>query len=236
MSKNNQRTKYWILREKEKSDKETKVIEDYEGNLQLHYESKRKELDLLLSSSLPHQISNIKMILWINFLFFGLSASILKDMTFYWYYLISYGLSFLAVMSMMIALMKRRSRMYGSIDQLDYVNEEIQDGAYAKSTILSGLLHNAYTAVEYNRTSLHRLSKYIHFSVITTSMSVMFFFIVIMTTHLITTKEGTVKVPEKNERPKPSEVRPPQRPIHEAEERSLKPSIKKPMPKIDKDK
>ncbi len=168
--------KPWKKRQKAKQEKESKAIQDYEENLKLHYESKRKELDLLLSSSLPHQISNIKMILWINFLFLGLSTTVLKSLQFYCAYLIPYLISLFAIISMLTALTKRRSKMYGSIDKLDYVLTDIKDGRYAKSKMLSGLLHNTYEAVEYNRDTLQRISKYLRFSALATFVAIVLFF------------------------------------------------------------
>lgn len=254
--------KPWEERRKIKQEKESKAIQDYEENLKLHYESKRKELDLLLSSSLPHQISNIKMILWINFLFLGLSTTVLKSLQFYCAYLIPYLISLFAIISMLIALTKRRSKMYGGIDQLDYVLTDIEDGRYAKSKMLSGLLHNTYEAVEYNRDTLQRISKYLRFSILATFVAVVLFFtfvvilnfdikrdvvksekitlmvfikekIVMLNKICILNKKGKY-MSDKDKRPAPSEVNPPQHPIREAEERSFKPAPPPKKPKQEK--
>jgi len=253
--------KPWIEKRRKEENKEVNDIRNYEENLKLHYESKRQELNLLLSSSLPHQISNIKMILWINFLFLGLSVTILKNLHFYCVYLIPYIISILAIISMLIALTKRRSKMYGGIDKLDYVSVDIEDGKYAKSKMLAGLLSNTYAAVEYNRESLQRLSKYLRFSILVTFVAVVLFFILVVvlsfnietntnnekTTWMVSIKEKVVMIDKicmlkkgkkmsdkKDKRPIPSEVNPPQRPVQESEERSFKPSTPPKKPTQDK--
>ncbi len=226
--------KYREERKKKHDQKNQREIEDYEENLKLHYESKRKELDIILSASLPHQINNIKMVLWVNFLFFGLAITVSKMIHFTWIFYSSFACSIIAVICMLIALMRRRSKMYGSIDQLDYVDQEIEDGIYAKSTMLSGLVHNAFDAVEYNRATLQTLAKYLRKSIVCTTVAIGIFFSAMIYTNIDSLKE-IVHMPEKKERPKPSEVKPPQRPIHEAEERSIKPLEKpRPEPKIEK--
>ena len=226
--------KYWKERKKKQELKNQKEIEDYEENLKLHYESKRKELDIILSSSLPHQINNIKMVLWVNFLFLGLAITVSKIIHFTWIFYSSFACSIIAVICMLIALMRRRSKMYGSIDQLDYVDQEIKDGIYAKSTMLSGLVHNAFEAVEYNRETLQILAKYLRKSIICTTVAIGIFFSAIIYTNIDSIKE-IIHMSDKKERPKPSEVQPPQRPIHEAEERSIKPSEEpRPEPKTEK--
>ena len=53
-------------------------VKNYEHNLTMHYEAKRKELDIQLSSSMPGQMSTIKTILWINFLLIGLMMQFIK--------------------------------------------------------------------------------------------------------------------------------------------------------------
>lgn len=61
------------------NEQEKLEVESYEHNLKLHYEAKRKELDILLSNSIPNQLANMKTILWINFLLIGLMLQFIKN-------------------------------------------------------------------------------------------------------------------------------------------------------------
>ncbi len=173
--------KPWQEKRQREEEKSLKRIHDYEDGLQLHYESKRKELDLLLSSSLPHQISNIKMVLWMNFLFLGISTSLFNHIQFHGFYLVSYLTSFFAIAMMMIALTQRGAKFYGSIDDINYVQDVIIDTPYPKAKMLAGLLHNTFEAVEYNRGTLQVLSKYLRRSIIATFIAVATFFIFLLT-------------------------------------------------------
>lgn len=173
--------KPWEKRKKQREEKEFKYIQDYEENLKLHYESKRKELDILLSSSLPHQISNIKMVLWINFLFLGIGAALFKLVQFHGLYLVSYLFSFFAIILMIVALTQRGAKYYGGIDDEDYVKNVIMDSSYPKSKMLAGLLHNTFNAIKYNRKTLHILSKYLRRSIYATFIAIITFSIFLLT-------------------------------------------------------
>jgi len=179
--------KPWQEKKQRDENKSLKRIHDYEDGLQLHYESKRKELDLLISSSLPHQISNIKMVLWINFLFLGISTSLFHHIQFYGFYLVSYLTSFSAIVMMIIALTQRGAKFYGSIDDVNYVQNVIIDTPYPRAKMLAGLLNNTFKAVEYNRNTLLVLSKYLRRSIIATFIAIATFFIFLLTFNVFLT-------------------------------------------------
>ncbi|MDQ7084419.1 MAG: hypothetical protein Q9M36_05605 [Sulfurovum sp.] len=52
--------------------------ENNEHNLKLHYEALRKELDIVLTSSIPQQLANMKTLLWVNFIMIGLILQTIK--------------------------------------------------------------------------------------------------------------------------------------------------------------
>lgn len=152
------------------------TIDALKENIERHYESKRKELDILLTSSIPHQISNIKMVLWINFLFIGISLKVIEVLKFNGWYLVSYLFSFVAILMLLISLTQRKSKYYGSIDDLDYVYDEIKNDNFPHIKMLSGLLNNTFEATEYNRKTLEGIAKYLRYSIFTTLIAIFSFF------------------------------------------------------------
>jgi hypothetical protein len=212
------------FRDKQRLEKELdeKKIKIYEDNLKLHYESYRKHLDIQLSTSMPHQIGNIKTILWVNLLFIGLSVQALKDEHFSQVHLLFYVPVTLSIILMLIALLQRRTKWYGTYDNIDYAYE-IDNSKYATSKMIGTLLANVRTAVEENRKIMRYISRYMHAAMWTTLLASVGLIIVLALSYPM--KGGDAIMAE--EKPKPSEQPINVRPTHESSERSVKEVVEK---------
>lgn len=165
-------------------------LKNLEENLKLHQESKRKILDIMLSSSMPHQVQNIKTILWMNLLFIGLSSQIFKNIEFNYIHVAFYGFISLSILLMLIALLKNRYKWYGGYDDVDYAHN-IYDNKFSKSDMLGTLLKNDDIAITKNREIMKNTAWYMNNSLKSTLVSfVLFLFILIYSVSQSHTKGG----------------------------------------------
>lgn len=98
--------------------------ENYEKNLKLQLESFRKDLDIMLTSVIPNQLSLVRMYLWFNASIFGgliaIFANQLKHIHIYDMYAILYILCFIiscasliiGCWSALLAIRKAKSRIF----------------------------------------------------------------------------------------------------------------------------
>lgn len=160
-------------RDKNKKNKTTS-FSDYEHNLKLHYEAKRKDLDIITSSSIPTQFSIIKTLIWINLVMFGLTATFFKDEIRQelglFQVLIFTDLSIMLIGAFfgIFALLIRNRPIYGSIYEQS-IMYHIQDGIDAKSTALLGYIRHVTLAIRYNILLLSKRARYMRVSTITTA-------------------------------------------------------------------
>ena len=197
-------------------------VTNFEDNLKLHQESKRKILDIMLSSSMPHQVQNIKTILWMNLLFIGLSSQIFKNIEFNYIHVAFYGFISLSILLMIIALLKNRYKWYGGYDDINYAHN-IYDNKFSKSDMIGTLLKNDDIAITKNREIMKNTAWYMNLSLKSTLVSfVLFLSIITYSVNQSQTKGGDEIMAE--EKP----VKTSEQPVNttgsdaEASERSLK--------------
>lgn len=213
-----------IDKEKEESKKS---LSDYEENLKLHYEACRKDLDIQLSSSMPQQINIIKTILWINLLLLGVSVQLLKEVPFLLVHLVFYIPVSISVFLMLVSLLQRRVKWYGSYENIDLAHN-LYGEKYAKSDMISTMLKNVRTAYEGNRDVMRGISKYMHSALWTTLTSCIGLIVVLASQPISNQKGGDVVMAD--EKPKaPSQYPVNVKPTHESSERSMP----KPVAKTD---
>ena len=104
--------------------KQNKNHENYEKNLKLQLESFRKDLDVMLASVIPNQLSLVRMYLWFNATIFGgivaIFANQLKHIHIYDMYAILYVVCFITscaslirgCWSALLAIRKAKSRIF----------------------------------------------------------------------------------------------------------------------------
>lgn len=162
-----------IQMQSEKMEEKTLDVTNYEANLKLHYEAKRKELDILLTSSMPTQLSTIKTLLWMNIAMIGLMMQILKTdpLT-----LLSKGFFLLSVVSVCItiaAMLIKRVKSYGVIDDIAYA-ANLPDDKWTVSKGLADMLSAADGSIKENRNVIVQRARLMHLSTWFTLFAIVF--------------------------------------------------------------
>lgn len=153
-------------------------VKNYEHNLTMHYETKRKELDTLLTSSMPNQLSNIKTLLWFNVvsmaIFFKLFVTIEHI---HKGYLILVSVSILIAI---VAMLVGREKDYGSPEDLT-LSSTYDDNDWTKSQFILDMLNVTQTSIEFNRVMVSARAKLMNlstnFTFVSTVYLVILFFI-----------------------------------------------------------
>lgn len=148
-------------------------VENYEHNIKMHYEAKRKELDILLTSSLPQQLSNMKTLLWVNFLMIALMLQFIEKFPLPDTIVGFFFLSLCGIFSVLIAMLTNRKRFHGvPTDRLLMSTYEDNDWTISRATL--HMLDAADDAVKNNRKVLLERAKLMHLSTLFTSVSIFF--------------------------------------------------------------
>jgi hypothetical protein len=155
-------------------------IERYEQNIKLHYEAKRKELDILLSSSIPTQLSNMKTILWINFLMIGLIFQFIKKFPLPDIIVGFFFLSISAIVVVLAAMLFNRTKSYGVPDNPEYINCYDSSDDWMTFRVTKDMIYTLQGSIEENRKVIINRAKLMHIATwFTTSslISIIFAFI-----------------------------------------------------------
>ncbi len=136
-------------------------VENYEHNLKMHYEAKRKELDILLSSSIPTQLSNMKTLLWINFLFIGLVLQFIKKLPLPDIIIGFFLFSLLAIIFVLFAMLTDRAKSYGVHDDIKLMSQ-YSDDLWTKSRALFDMLNTVQVSIVDNRNVLLKRAHKMH--------------------------------------------------------------------------
>ena len=155
--------------------KEMQKLKNYEENLKSHIEIEKSNIETILRVSMPHQLSNIKTILWVNLVIIGLSLSIFQKLPFNFGIVFMWTSSFIAVTLNVIALLGRRYKIYPEIDKMFAYN--LYDKKFSRSIMLGEILTTIKSAINYNRDIMSGIAKYMHASLYLTLASLFFFFI-----------------------------------------------------------
>lgn len=157
------------------NDEKNIEVENYEHNLKLHYEAKRKELDILLSNSIPNQLSNMKTILWINFLLIGLILQFIKKFPLPDIIIGFFILSVCAIFTVLMAMLSNRTKSYGVIDDIKMMSK-YEDTQWTKSQAIFDMLNAVQLSIIDNRDAITNRAKLMHLSTYLT-LSALFFII-----------------------------------------------------------
>ncbi len=196
----------------------------YEKNLQVHQESKRNILNIMLSTSMPHQLQNIKTILWVNLLFVGLATQYLRDVAFSAYHLLFYIPVVISVSLLLVAMLSKRFKWYGGYDDIDY-SYTLYEEEKPHTTMLATLLKNDEIAIKENRKIMRHIATFMHYALWSTLVAfVSFVFIVAVNQNY---KGGNEIMADEKKIEKPSEQPVNTTPSNESVERSKKNSSQK---------
>ena len=104
--------------------------EAYEHNLKLYFDSKRKDLDILLSTTIPTQKNLMRTILWLNSSFFAFIIALISKENIHKFLIIAMSIpflfSFFAILFILFSLKEGRIKFFGTL-QLEVINLIAQD-------------------------------------------------------------------------------------------------------------
>ena len=125
-----------------------KKIENREKNLTLHYESVRKDLDIVLTSTIPTQKNLMKTILWINASIIGAVVVQEAPLLYFKWLLIPFFFSFFAILLIVYSLKKGQTKSFGEAD----INkiEQLASDKFEHIHGLSIMMYTAKDALEQN--------------------------------------------------------------------------------------
>lgn len=104
----------------------------YEHNLKLYFDSKRKDLDILLSTTIPTQKSLMKTILWLNSSILAFILTLLSRKVGIIFLALPFTFSFVAILLILFSLKDGRDKAFGTplLSEIDKIpqdeNERIQ--------------------------------------------------------------------------------------------------------------
>lgn len=198
----------------------------YQEKLDMHLKSKQSQLETILRVSMPHQLTNMKTTLWINILFVGFSFHLLTKLDWTNHLIYFYIATSLSIFSILLALLQKRSKNYGEIEDIDYAST-ILDNDQGKTTMISSLLKNCDIGIKDNQKIMRYISRYMFFSTWMTLLSIILF--IWCVSIQINMKGGDVNMAKTRVLPSKIVVKPP-RSVTESSERSarnLKASVNK---------
>ena len=145
-------------------EKELQALKRYEQNLKVHLDLEKSTLETILRVSMPHQLSNMKTILWINLLMIGLSLQLLEKFNFNLFLFIFWFFSFIAVTLIVIAMLQRRYKYYAEIYDPEFAYKLNDNLPTSHSKMLGEALITVIDAIKNNREIMAYLAKYMHAS------------------------------------------------------------------------
>lgn len=149
-------------------------IKKYEENLKLHYEAKRKELEILLTSSIRDQLANMKTILWINFLMIGLMLQYTNTIPLPKIIIGFFILSLCALFCILIAMLFNRIKSYGVAEDLEHINKYDMSDNWVNFRITKDFMYALQESIEDNRRIIINRSKLMYVATWFTFVSLLF--------------------------------------------------------------
>lgn len=140
--------------------------DNYEKNLKLNYEAVRKDLDILLSHTIPMQKNLIKTYLWVNFLLLGyimhqISQVHISTILFGLLILI-WVLSLISIYCSLRALTFGQEKFFGHIDIS--IMGKIKEDQYEHINGLNKMLEATKSAFDQNARIISKRAQYISYS------------------------------------------------------------------------
>jgi len=124
-------------------------IDNYEKNLKLNYDAIRKDLDILLTNTIPTQKNLMKTYLWLNTTIIGFVITIYStNGIIFGFLLIPFVFSFIAILGILSSLSIGQVKTFGHID-IDEM-EKIEIDEYEHTKGIFKMLHSTKTAFTMN--------------------------------------------------------------------------------------
>ncbi len=166
------------------ADKDRDVL-DYEYNLKMHYEAKRKELDILLTSSMPHQLNNMKTLLWINFILVGIMLQFIKKFPLLDILIVSFFMSIVAIVIVLLAMLTNRYKEYGVPDDVLHMHQ-YNDSEWCISQATLDMIATVDDSIKKNRNVLNKRGNMMHLSTWFTLFAILFALLFFILKHIST--------------------------------------------------
>lgn len=180
-------------------------VTNYEANLKLHYEAKRKELDILLSTSMPTQLTTIKTLLWMNIVMVGLVMQLFRSTPLTETAKGFFVISIVSICITLAAMLVKRVKSYGVIDDIDYASK-LTDNEWTVSKGLADMLSAAHGSIMDNRLVIESRAKLMHLATWLTLFSILLLCLSVWFRPI--QFEDKSMANEKTEKPIPSRVKP----------------------------
>lgn len=131
-------------------------IENREKNLLLHYESVRKDLDIILTSTIPNQKNLMKTILWLNASILGAILTQYKTLPCAICLLPSIAFSFFSLLLILYSLKTGQVKSFGqaNIDEIENFSDEFE-----RISGISFMMFATREAFEHNLNIIERRAK-----------------------------------------------------------------------------
>lgn len=168
-----------MTRKEKNSIDNIKKIEAYEHNLLIQFNSRRKDLDILLTTVMPGQINHIKTILWVNILFIGIGAKLFEHIDFLDAYLISYLFSLSSILILLYSLISHRSIFLGGMKDIATMSH-IRDDEYIKVNGIIKALEATCSAENKNVAIIKHYASALYNSTVLTILSFLTFIVMLI--------------------------------------------------------
>ncbi len=151
-------------------------VKNYEHNISIFLDAKRKENDILLTSSIPTQLTNMKTLLWINFVLIGLMLQTISKFPMSQAIIGFFILSILAILTILIAMLTNKSKSYGLNDDINTMSY-YPDDEWTISQATYDMICTVQKSIEHNRLMLRARSKKLSIAKFFTLCSIIFIII-----------------------------------------------------------
>ena len=162
----------------------TLEVENYEHNLEKLYEAKQNENNILLTSSIPIQLTQMKTLLWINFAFIGFMFQIINNFNLSQLHIAFLIFSICAIYAILFSMLRGDKKAYGVNDDIDIMNS-YEDNEWTKSQVMIDMISSLQVSLEYNRKILSKRGKLLQFAKYFTLLSSIVIIIIFSTQQII---------------------------------------------------
>lgn len=153
----------------------TKKIENREKNLIIHYESVRKDLDIVLTSTIPTQKNLMKTILWINATIIGFIATQYNNLPYSIAFIVSISYSAFAILIIIYSLKKGRRKAFGQSNVRDL--EKIKQDKFEHIRGINHIMRTTEEAFYRNLSITEERAKYLSGATTATLISLIIIFL-----------------------------------------------------------
>jgi hypothetical protein len=144
-------------------------VRNREKNLTIHYDSVRKDLDIVLTSTIPTQKNLMKTILWVNASILAMELTQFSQLPYHEWLSVSMCFSFFAIYIIIYSLKKGQIKYFGEANIEDV--ESLKDDQFEHIRGLSLMMFTAKDALEKNLNIVQTRAKKLSYATTFTLLS-----------------------------------------------------------------